>query len=192
MTMRRDEAQAQDLIKVRQQGQSGGVVGVHLQSIVEGGDAQGGIQVVAHGLAEFLLLLVKDSLIDFPVPRLEGGNAGDELIVRPLGVVQVLPPGWHIECSAISMKHLGEDLDIHCGGIDNAFPHHTNEIAQSEAYLGHKWCSWWMHVLHLNTPTGKMRDEVALIALVPVFLHALPDAYGKVLGIVVVEDVIPS
>ena len=47
-------------------------------------------------------------------------------------------PGWHIECSGISMKHLGEDLDIHCGGIDNAFPHHTNEIAQSEAYLGHK------------------------------------------------------
>ena len=65
-------------------------------------------------------------------------------------------PGWHIECSGISMKHLGEDLDIHCGGIDNAFPHHTNEIAQSEAYLGHKWCNWWMHVLHLNTTTGKM------------------------------------
>jgi hypothetical protein len=60
-------------------------------------------------------------------------------------------PGWHIECSGISMKHLGEDLDIHCGGIDNAFPHHTNEIAQSEAYLGHKWCKYWMHVLHLNT-----------------------------------------
>ena len=65
-------------------------------------------------------------------------------------------PGWHIECSAISMKHLGEDLDIHCGGIDNAFPHHTNEIAQSEAYLGHKWCNYWMHVLHLNTTSGKM------------------------------------
>ena len=65
-------------------------------------------------------------------------------------------PGWHIECSAISMKHLGEDLDIHCGGIDNAFPHHTNEIAQSEAYLGHKWCNFWMHVLHLNTTSGKM------------------------------------
>ena len=65
-------------------------------------------------------------------------------------------PGWHIECSGISMKHLGEDLDIHCGGIDNAFPHHTNEIAQSEAYLGHKWCNWWMHVLHLNTNSGKM------------------------------------
>ena len=65
-------------------------------------------------------------------------------------------PGWHIECSGISMKHLGEDLDIHCGGIDNAFPHHTNEIAQSEAYLGHKWCNYWMHVLHLNTKSGKM------------------------------------
>ncbi len=65
-------------------------------------------------------------------------------------------PGWHIECSGISMKHLGEDLDIHCGGIDNAFPHHTNEIAQSESYLGHKWCNLWMHVLHLNTTNGKM------------------------------------
>ena len=65
-------------------------------------------------------------------------------------------PGWHIECSCISMKHLGEDLDIHAGGIDNAFPHHTNEIAQSESYLGHKWCNYWFHVHHLNTETGKM------------------------------------
>ena len=65
-------------------------------------------------------------------------------------------PGWHIECSAISMKYLGERLDIHCGGIDNAFPHHTNEIAQSEAYLGHKWCNYWFHILHLNDATGKM------------------------------------
>ena len=65
-------------------------------------------------------------------------------------------PGWHIECSAISLKHLGEYMDIHCGGIDNAFPHHTNEIAQSEAYLGHKWCNYWFHVLHLNTNSGKM------------------------------------
>ena len=65
-------------------------------------------------------------------------------------------PGWHIECSCISMKHLGEDLDIHAGGIDNAFPHHTNEIAQSESYLGHKWCNYWFHVHHLNSETGKM------------------------------------
>ena len=65
-------------------------------------------------------------------------------------------PGWHIECSAISLKYLGEKLDIHCGGIDNAFPHHTNEIAQSEAYIGHKWCNFWFHVHHLNTNAGKM------------------------------------
>ena len=65
-------------------------------------------------------------------------------------------PGWHIECSCISMKHLGERLDIHCGGIDNAFPHHTNEVAQSEAYLGHEWCPQWFHVHHLNTTGGKM------------------------------------
>ncbi len=65
-------------------------------------------------------------------------------------------PGWHIECSCISMKHLGEYLDIHCGGVDNIFPHHTNEIAQSEAYVGHEWCKHWFHVLHLNTNSGKM------------------------------------
>ncbi len=65
-------------------------------------------------------------------------------------------PGWHIECSCISMKHLGERLDIHCGGIDNAFPHHTNEVAQSEAFLGHEWCPQWFHVHHLNTTGGKM------------------------------------
>ncbi len=65
-------------------------------------------------------------------------------------------PGWHIECSCISMKYLGEYLDLHCGGIDNAFPHHTNEIAQSEAYLGHPWCKYWFHIHHLNTEGGKM------------------------------------
>ncbi len=65
-------------------------------------------------------------------------------------------PGWHIECSGISLKHLGEYMDIHCGGVDNIFPHHTNEIAQSEAYLGHKWCNYWFHVHHLNDKSGKM------------------------------------
>jgi cysteinyl-tRNA synthetase len=65
-------------------------------------------------------------------------------------------PGWHIECSCISMKHLGEYLDLHCGGVDNIFPHHTNEIAQSEAYLGHEWCKYWFHVNHLNDESGKM------------------------------------
>ena len=65
-------------------------------------------------------------------------------------------PGWHIECSGISLKYNGEYLDLHCGGIDNAFPHHTNEIAQSESYLGHPWCQQWFHVHHLNTNSGKM------------------------------------
>lgn len=65
-------------------------------------------------------------------------------------------PGWHIECSCISMKHLGEYMDIHCGGVDNIFPHHTNEVAQSEAYLGHKWCNYWFHVHHLIDKSGKM------------------------------------
>lgn len=65
-------------------------------------------------------------------------------------------PGWHIECSAIAIKYLGEYLDIHCGGVDNIFPHHTNEIAQSEAYLGHKWCHYWFHTEHLNDAGGKM------------------------------------
>jgi cysteinyl-tRNA synthetase len=65
-------------------------------------------------------------------------------------------PGWHIECSCISIKHLGEYMDIHCGGVDNIFPHHTNEIAQSESYLGHKWCNYWFHVHHLNDKSGKM------------------------------------
>ena len=65
-------------------------------------------------------------------------------------------PGWHIECSCIASKFVGEYLDIHCGGIDNAFPHHTNEIAQSEAAFGHEWCKYWFHVHHLNTNSGKM------------------------------------
>lgn len=65
-------------------------------------------------------------------------------------------PGWHIECSGISYEKLGEYLDIHCGGVDNIFPHHTNEIAQSEAFIGHKWCKYWCHGAHLNDETGKM------------------------------------
>ena len=65
-------------------------------------------------------------------------------------------PGWHIECSCISLKYLGEYLDIHCGGVDNIFPHHTNEIAQTESYVGHKWCNYWFHPEHLNDASGKM------------------------------------
>ena len=65
-------------------------------------------------------------------------------------------PGWHIECSMIAISKLGEYLDIHCGAEDAVFPHHTNEIAQSESYLGHKWCSYWVHMAFLNDKNGKM------------------------------------
>ena len=65
-------------------------------------------------------------------------------------------PGWHIECSAMSTKYLGERIDIHCGGIDHIPVHHENEIAQSEARLGHEWVNYWMHMEFLNTKAGKM------------------------------------
>ena len=77
-------------------------------------------------------------------------------------------PGWHIECTGISIKYLGEYLDIHGGGVDNIFPHHTNEIAQSEAYLGHKWCNYWFHNEHLNDETGKMSKSHGAILTVSV------------------------
>ncbi len=79
-------------------------------------------------------------------------------------------PGWHIECSGISLKYLGEYLDIHCGGVDNIFPHHTNEIAQSESYIGHDWCHFWVHGAHLIDKAGKMSkskgDSLTLDTLV--------------------------
>ena len=71
-------------------------------------------------------------------------------------------PGWHIECSCISLKHLGEYLDIHCGGVDNIFPHHTNEIAQTESYIGHNWCNYWFHPEHLNDASD---NEIAGIII---------------------------
>ncbi|MBQ1496547.1 MAG: cysteine--tRNA ligase [Bacilli bacterium] len=75
-------------------------------------------------------------------------------------------PGWHIECTGISIKYLGEYLDIHGGGVDNIFPHHTNEIAQSESYLGHKWCNYWFHNEHLLDETGKMSKSTGAILTV--------------------------
>ncbi|CEQ20144.1 cysteine--tRNA ligase CysS [[Clostridium] sordellii] len=65
-------------------------------------------------------------------------------------------PGWHIECSAMAIEYLGEYLDIHCGGIDHVPVHHTNEIAQSEGALGHKWVNYWMHGEFLVVDNGKM------------------------------------
>ena len=65
-------------------------------------------------------------------------------------------PGWHLECSAMSIKYIGEYLDIHCGGVDHIAIHHTNEVAQSEGVLGHKWVKYWMHGEFLVLDSGKM------------------------------------
>ncbi len=75
-------------------------------------------------------------------------------------------PGWHIECSGICIQHGGEYIDIHGGGVDNIFPHHTNEIAQSEAFLGHKWCNYWFHNEHLLDESGKMSKSDGAILTV--------------------------
>jgi cysteinyl-tRNA synthetase len=69
-------------------------------------------------------------------------------------------PGWHIECSAMSMKYLGETFDIHCGGIDNMFPHHENELAQSEAVTGKTFVNYWMHNEHLQVEGKKMAKSI--------------------------------
>ena len=63
-------------------------------------------------------------------------------------------PGWHVECSAMAIRYLGERLDIHCGGVDHINVHHTNEIAQAECAYGHKWCNWWVHGEFLTFPRG--------------------------------------
>ena len=65
-------------------------------------------------------------------------------------------PGWHIECSAMSIKYLGETFDIHTGGVDNIFPHHENEIAQSEAFTGRPFVRYWLHAAHLLVESEKM------------------------------------
>ncbi len=69
-------------------------------------------------------------------------------------------PGWHIECSAMSVKYLGEHFDLHTGGIDNKFPHHENEIAQSEAASGKKFVNYWMHTAHLMVDGQKMSKSL--------------------------------
>ena len=75
-------------------------------------------------------------------------------------------PGWHIECSAMSMKYLGEQIDIHCGGVDHVNVHHTNEIAQSEGATGRKWVNYWLHGEFLIMPSGRMgKSEGNMITL---------------------------
>ncbi len=69
-------------------------------------------------------------------------------------------PGWHLECSAMSIKYLGEQIDVHCGGVDNIFPHHQNEIAQSEPCTGKQFVKYWLHSAHLQVEGRKMSKSL--------------------------------
>ncbi len=95
----------------------------------------------------------KEEAQDFVLWKAWQKEDGDIFWETPLGKGR---PGWHIECSAMSMKYLGESFDIHCGGVDNLFPHHENEIAQSEAFSEKPFVSYWMHAAFLTVQNEKM------------------------------------
>ncbi|MFH1453904.1 MAG: cysteine--tRNA ligase [Armatimonadota bacterium] len=99
----------------------------------------------------------KDNLSDFALWKAYDENDGDVFWETPLGKGR---PGWHIECSAMSMKYLGNHFDIHTGGVDNIFPHHENEIAQSQAATGEKFVNYWMHNEHLLVDNKKMSKSL--------------------------------
>jgi cysteinyl-tRNA synthetase len=83
-------------------------------------------------------------------------------------------PGWHIECSAMAKKHLGKTIDVHCGGLDLVFPHHENEIAQSESYSGEVFSRYWMHVAMINVDNRKMSKSLGNFFTV----REISDIYG--------------
>src|SRR5580704_5002622 len=97
----------------------------------------------------------KESARDFALWK--APKPGEHFWETPIGAGR---PGWHIECSAMAMKYLGETLDIHTGGIDLAFPHHENEIAQSEAATGKKFVRYWLHAEHLLVEGEKMSKSL--------------------------------
>ncbi len=99
----------------------------------------------------------KDSAQDFALWKAWDANDGKIYWDTPLGRGR---PGWHIECSAMSMKYLGDHFDIHTGGVDNIFPHHENEIAQSEAYTGKKFANYWLEAEHLLILDQKMAKRL--------------------------------
>ena len=94
---------------------------------------------------------IKKHPMDFALWK--GQKPGEPAWKSPWGMGR---PGWHIECSAMSMKYLGETFDIHCGGVDLIFPHHENEIAQSEGATGKPFAKYWMHNGHINVDNKKM------------------------------------
>jgi cysteinyl-tRNA synthetase len=95
----------------------------------------------------------KEQVSDFALWKGWDEDDGDVFWETELGKGR---PGWHIECSAMSMKYLGEQFDIHTGGVDNIFPHHENEIAQSEAATGHRFVNFWLHAKHLIVEGRRM------------------------------------
>ena len=99
----------------------------------------------------------KEEAQDFALWKAWNEEDGDAFWEAPFGKGR---PGWHIECSAMSMKYLGETLDIHCGGVDNLFPHHENEIAQSEAATGKKFVNYWLHNEHLLIDGRRMAKSL--------------------------------
>lgn len=99
----------------------------------------------------------KESVSDFALWKAWDKNDGNVFWETELGKGR---PGWHIECSAMSMKYLGETFDIHTGGIDNLFPHHENEVAQAEAATGKKFVNYWMHCEHLLVENKKMSKSL--------------------------------
>jgi cysteinyl-tRNA synthetase len=99
----------------------------------------------------------KEQAQDFALWKAWSEEDGDTFWETPFGKGR---PGWHIECSAMSMKYLGETLDIHCGGVDNLFPHHENEIAQSEAATGKKFVNYWLHNEHLLIEGRRMAKSL--------------------------------
>ena len=99
----------------------------------------------------------KEAAADFALWKAWSEDDGDVAWESPFGKGR---PGWHIECSAMSMKHLGQMLDIHTGGVDNIFPHHEDEIAQSEAHTGKKFVKYWLHSEHLIVENRKMSKSL--------------------------------
>jgi cysteinyl-tRNA synthetase len=99
----------------------------------------------------------KDSVADFALWKAWDANDGDVKWASPWGEGR---PGWHLECSAMSQKYLGKTFDIHTGGIDNMFPHHEDEIAQSEAANGCRFVNFWMHCEHLIVDGQKMSKSL--------------------------------
>ena len=110
----------------------------------------------------------RDSAADFALWKARRSEDGDNFWESPWGEGR---PGWHIECSAMSMKYLGESFDLHSGGVDLIFPHHENEIAQSEAVTGKTFARHWFHIAHLMVEGQKMSKSLGN-------LYTLQDLFG--------------